>query len=107
MFRFSLVLSYIDSFPDEATVTEEEYAVPRPCEEYCEERKVREKRLTEPGRSRIIEAMMHTPMLHLNPAEPDILNFLRDQYDLPKGMQFIVSTIFIRNHTAVMLGRRC
>lgn len=37
------------------------------------------------NRSRIIDAMLRTPMYNINPAEADPLSFLRDRYDLPKG----------------------
>lgn len=45
----------------------------------------RQKRMANFTRSRIVEAMLKTPMIYLNSAEPDPLSFLRDQYDLPKG----------------------
>ncbi|XP_049879221.1 glucose dehydrogenase [FAD, quinone]-like [Pectinophora gossypiella] len=86
----SLVISYSDTFDDEATVSIEdfpEYAVPRHCAEFCAE-SVREKRLVgTPGKSRVIDAMLNTPTLHLNPEAPDILSILRDKYELPKGFQ--------------------
>lgn len=79
-------LTLSDVFDDEAYVTEEfDYAEPTRCEQYCRDG-LREKRLSgTPGKSRVIDAMMNTPMLNLNAAEPDILSILRDQYELPKG----------------------
>ncbi|XP_028043358.1 glucose dehydrogenase [FAD, quinone]-like [Bombyx mandarina] len=74
---------------DDVTVSidDEEYAVPMPCREFCDNG-VREKRIANsPVKSKILDVMMKTPQLHLDPAEPDVLSFLRDKYELPKGFK--------------------
>ncbi|XP_047999282.1 glucose dehydrogenase [FAD, quinone]-like [Leguminivora glycinivorella] len=83
---YALFITSINSDDIEDTLFNEDYAVPRPCEE-CYTREKRVADYPERVRSRIVEAMLNTSMLPLNPEEPDIFGVLRDQYELPKGFK--------------------
>ncbi|KAJ0173018.1 hypothetical protein K1T71_011194 [Dendrolimus kikuchii] len=80
------ILVYGDD--DETFVSiDEEYATPVNCKQFCGEN-VREKRVTGTTvRSKILDAMMRTSTIYMNPNEPDIFGFLRDRYDLPKNFK--------------------
>lgn len=78
--------SYDYNYEEYVTVEEENYAVPRECRGYCDENGFREKRSGSQVKSHVLEAMMSTKVLPLKKDEPDIFAFLRDQYELPKGM---------------------
>lgn len=67
------------------TIEDEEYAIPSPCNGYCEENSFRGKRSGFSVKSRVVDVMMSTKVLPLRPDAPDLFSFLRDQYDLPKG----------------------
>nr|XP_021182608.2 glucose dehydrogenase [FAD, quinone] [Helicoverpa armigera] len=69
------------------TVEDEEYAIPSPCNGYCEENSFRGKRSGFSVKSRVVDVMMSTKVLPLRPDTPDLFSFLRDQYDLPKGVK--------------------
>lgn len=84
-----ILISISSSYEEEATVAvdENDYAEPTirgsSCGEYNREQ--RGKLNGTPWKSRIVDAMMSTKMLTLKPDAPDILSFLRDKYELPKG----------------------
>lgn len=69
---------------DQTTVDEDAYAVPVDCSGQCIDNSRGKRRVPRSPKSRVVEAMLNTPMLHLNPGEPDVFAILRDQYDLPK-----------------------
>lgn len=85
------VLCYSDFFDDNdeayVRVDEEyqEYALPKQCDQYCAEES-KEKRQYSPGRSRVIEAMLKTPVLNLSSNQPDFFSAFKDRYELPEGM---------------------
>lgn len=86
-FLYLLQKSSSFNYDDDSYVSidEEEYAKPSVCRGYCDENNNREKRSNSPVRSRIVDTMMSSKILPLNPNEPDLFGFLRDQYELPKG----------------------
>lgn len=78
----------LSGYEDEAfvEVDEDGYAKSISCRGHCSENREREKRLADPPlKSRILDTMKSTQMLPLRPDEPDLLSFLRDKYELPKG----------------------
>lgn len=85
---FTVNIFVYGNVDDTYITTDEEYATPVNCKDFCSEN-VRDKRVTDPPvRSKIVDVMMRTPSLQMNPNEPDVFGFLRDRYDLPKGMYF-------------------
>lgn len=83
LFAYCVGLINSDVFDEFAIV--EDYAVPMVCNEPHCPKPVRERRSKNSVRSRVVEVMLNTTMFPLNPAEHDILSFMRDQYELPKG----------------------
>ncbi|XP_063628488.1 glucose dehydrogenase [FAD, quinone]-like [Cydia splendana] len=85
---YAFLITSTNSDDIEETLFNEDYAVPKPCDEpYCYSREKRVADYPERIRSRVVEAMLNTSMFPLNPAEPDIFGILRDQYELPKGFK--------------------
>ncbi|XP_038217466.1 glucose dehydrogenase [FAD, quinone]-like [Zerene cesonia] len=77
-----------DDFDDIVTVSDEDYAVPEPSNYNGYEFVKKQKRHTSsPYKSRVLEAMLNTPMYHLNTSESDVFSAFRDQYELPKGFK--------------------
>ncbi|XP_041971820.1 glucose dehydrogenase [FAD, quinone]-like [Aricia agestis] len=63
-----------------------DFAIPKECRAFCgEERDGRVKR--EAIRSKILDAMLGTPMFKLTPHTPDALSLFEDQYTLPEGFE--------------------
>ncbi|CAB3220582.1 unnamed protein product [Arctia plantaginis] len=84
-----ILISATLSYNKEATgaVETNDDAEPTVCRSSCGKynREKREKRNGVPWKSRILDVMLSTKMLPLMPDAPDILSFLRDKYELPKG----------------------
>ncbi|CAF4884505.1 unnamed protein product [Pieris macdunnoughi] len=78
------ILDTSSSYDDYVTITDE-YAVPETRDNYGD--MFFKAQNTDNIKSKVIEAMLNTPMYHLNRSQPNIFAAFADQYELPKGFK--------------------
>lgn len=103
-----ILLDTSSSHDDFVTISDEEYAISEPGNSYPDAIfKTQKRPAGNEIKSKVIEAMLNTPMYHLDRSQPDIFDAFADQYDLPKGMYFdnIFLTVYSRPiHTCYKRG---